>query len=138
YVDEYQNFATQTFPELQSEARKYAIVTTVAHQYRAQLDEKNLGSTLNVANLFVFRVSGVDAVEMARQFDLTPPDPPMRFDKIRVEVQQGVYVPYELPSGITPEQEVPGPRQAYSDVHLETANLLAVLPQHQALIRILG
>ena len=40
YVDEYQNFATKSFPDLQSEARKYAIDTLVAHQYRDQLDEQ--------------------------------------------------------------------------------------------------
>src|SRR5690606_6993514 len=74
YVDEYQTFATQTFPELQSEARKYAIDTVVAHQYRDQLDEANQGSTLNVANLVVLRVSGKDAQELALEFDKTPPD----------------------------------------------------------------
>jgi len=51
-VDEYHSFATESFPTLQSEARKFAIDTLVAHQYRDQLDYLNRGSTLNVGNLF--------------------------------------------------------------------------------------
>lgn len=138
YVDEYQNFATRTFPELQSEARKYRIVTTVAHQYRGQLDEQNLGSTLNVANLFVFRVSGIDALEMARQFDNTPEDVPDRFEPLHGQVKDGLFARYRtLGSAESLYASVPGDPTSYSDVHLETANLLTMLPQHQAIIRIL-
>lgn len=52
-VDEYQSFATASFPTLQSEARKFNIDTVVAHQYRDQLDRDNRGSTLNVGNLII-------------------------------------------------------------------------------------
>ena len=38
-VDEFQNFATESFTILQSEARKYAVDVVVAHQFRDQLDE---------------------------------------------------------------------------------------------------
>ena len=74
-VDEYQSFATESFPTLQSEARKFKIETIVAHQYRQQLDDLNRGSTLNVGNLIVFRVTGDDSRELAAQFDNTPPEP---------------------------------------------------------------
>ena len=54
-VDEFQNFATESFTILQSEARKYAVDVVVAHQFRDQLDELNKGSTLNVGNMVVFQ-----------------------------------------------------------------------------------
>ena len=74
-VDEFQNFATASFAVLQSEARKYNIDTVVAHQFRDQLDQEIRGSTLNVGNLVVFRISGRDARALAREFDTTPPEP---------------------------------------------------------------
>ncbi len=74
-VDEYQSFATTSFPTLQSEARKFAIDTVVAHQYRDQLDIDNKGSTLNVGNKIIFRVNGPDSAELAKEFDNTPPEP---------------------------------------------------------------
>ncbi len=76
YADEYQRFATPTFAELLAEARKYAVATTLAHQFRDQLeDAANRGSTLNAGNLVVFAVHGRDAEELAKQFDRTPPPP---------------------------------------------------------------
>ena len=141
YVDEYQTFATQTFPQLQSEARKYAIDTVVAHQYRDQLDDENQGSTLNVANLITLRVSGKDAVDLAAQYDLTPPPPEVKFEPIRYPVDEdGTIFTTEASLGTRSklEQLVEGPSQLYSDVHLETANLLAQLPNYQAICRVLN
>lgn len=135
YVDEYQNFATETFPQLQSEARKFGIATTVAHQYRSQLDESNIGSTLNVANLIVFRVSGNDAFEMSGQFDNTPFSTPYRFEPILQDVGNNLYISppeYDYPL----YRRVEGHQEPYSDVRLETANSLARLPQFQAFVRI--
>lgn len=138
YVDEYQNFATESFPQLQSEARKFKIVTTVAHQYRDQLDESNKGSTLNMANLIAFRVSGKDALELAGQFDNTPRELPSHYQPIYSDLGQGVSVPMQTGGSNTGLfREIPGLREPYSDTHLETANLLAMLPQHQAIVRIL-
>ena len=74
-VDEFQNFATESFAILQSEARKYGVDVVVAHQYRSQLDLLSLGSTLNVGNMVIFRVTGRDSYELASQFDNTPPAP---------------------------------------------------------------
>src|SRR5947199_3996889 len=75
YADEYQRFATEDFAILLSEARKFGIATTIAHQYLDQLDEHNRGASVNAANLVVFRVSGQDAEELAKEFDATPPKP---------------------------------------------------------------
>lgn len=121
-VDEFQNFATSdTFAVLQSEARKFGIDTIVAHQYRDQLDILNKGATLNVANFIVLRVSGIDAQELATQFDNTPPPPDFTYQAVRQEVPDypGHYRP------IPEEQKVPLPRRAYTDVAAERANTLA-------------
>lgn len=139
YVDEYQTFATKTFPQLQSEARKYAIDTVVAHQFRDQLDDENKGSSLNVSNIVCFRVSGKDAVEIAQQYDLTPPEADPRQEPILFETEKpGVYAQDKLQgTGTGLFRWVEGSPQAYSDVHLETANLLAQLPNYQAICRVL-
>ena len=81
-VDEFQNFATESFAILQSEARKYAVDVTVAHQYRDQLDPLSKGSTFNVGNLVVFRVSGRDSYDLASQFDNTPPAADTRVEPV--------------------------------------------------------
>jgi hypothetical protein len=75
YADEFQRFATEDFATLLTEARKFGIATTIAHQMREQLDAQNKGATLNVANLIVLKISGKDAEELAAEFDSTPPPP---------------------------------------------------------------
>src|SRR5437660_11861077 len=72
YADEYQRFATPDFATLFVEARKFGIATTIAHQFRNQLDVKNKGATLNAGTIIVFAVSGEDANELAGQFNITP------------------------------------------------------------------
>lgn len=87
-VDEYQNFASESFSMLQSEARKYAVDLVVAHQFRDQLDEQSRGSALNVGNFVCFRVTGVDGPELAAQFDNTPPPPDIVWEPIRMPSEQ--------------------------------------------------
>lgn len=62
YVDEFQNFMTDTFANLFSESRKYGICLTVAHQYVGQLTGE-IKSTVfgNVGTTVVFRVGADDA-----------------------------------------------------------------------------
>lgn len=74
YVDEFQNLVTETFENILSEARKYALCLTVAHQYVGQLLPRVMSAVLgNVGSLIIFRVGGDDAVklkpEMAPVFD---------------------------------------------------------------------
>jgi hypothetical protein len=72
-ADEFQNFAISSFPMLLSEARKYNVDLTIAHQYRDQLRDWVQGATVNAANLACFRLGSDDALELARGFDATPP-----------------------------------------------------------------
>lgn len=72
YADEFQRFATEDFATLLTEARKFGVAVTIAHQFRNQLDSLNRSATLNVTNLVVFRIIHKDADEIAGQFDCTP------------------------------------------------------------------
>ncbi|MBI4034103.1 MAG: type IV secretion system DNA-binding domain-containing protein [Candidatus Brennerbacteria bacterium] len=63
YVDEFHNVVTETFENLLSEARKYGLCMTVAHQYVGQLVERvRLAVLGNVGTIIVFRIGGSDAV----------------------------------------------------------------------------
>lgn len=132
-VDEYHSFATESFPTLQAEARKFAIDTMVAHQYRDQLDQLNQGSTLNVGNVIFFRVSGTDSEELARMFDNTPEEPELeRQPMLYPTSKAGVYR-----SGDRSEYVMmPGKRRLFSDVAGEMANHLANLPNFVAHARL--
>ena len=75
YVDEFQNLVTDTFENLLSEARKYNVCLTIAHQYVGQLLPKVQAAVLgNTGTIIIFRIGGEDAVklkpEMAPIFDV--------------------------------------------------------------------
>ena len=70
YVDEFQNFATETFNEILSEARKYGLWLTVAHQFISQIPPTISDALFgNVGNLISFRISSEDATYMKQHFD---------------------------------------------------------------------
>ena len=69
YVDEFQNFATESFAGILSEARKYRLCLTMAHQYIAQLsDEVREAVFGNVGTIITFRVGSPDAAYMETEF----------------------------------------------------------------------
>ena len=69
YVDEFQNFSTESFANILSEARKYALNLTLAHQYIEQLDEKVRAAIFgNVGTVILFRVGAFDAEFLEKQF----------------------------------------------------------------------
>lgn len=69
YVDEFQNFATESFAAILSEARKYRLCLTMAHQYIAQLtDEVREAVFGNVGSIITFRVGSPDAQFMETEF----------------------------------------------------------------------
>ncbi|OGY98590.1 MAG: hypothetical protein A2855_01945 [Candidatus Liptonbacteria bacterium RIFCSPHIGHO2_01_FULL_57_28] len=75
YVDEFHNLVTETFENILSEARKYALCLTIAHQYVGQLIPRVQAAVLgNTGSIIIFRVGGEDAVklkpEMAPVFDV--------------------------------------------------------------------
>ncbi len=69
YVDEFQNFATESFVNILSEARKYRLNLILAHQYIAQLDEKVRAAVFgNVGTIICYRVGAEDAEILAKEF----------------------------------------------------------------------
>jgi hypothetical protein len=77
YVDEFQNFATESFSTILSEARKYHLNLTVANQYLAQLDEQTLHAVFgNIGTLITFQVGAKDAEILSEQLagDVLPED----------------------------------------------------------------
>jgi len=72
YVDEFQNFATDSFESILSEARKYRLNLIVANQFMTQLTEKIREALLgNVGTIICGRVGVTDAELMAKAFSPT-------------------------------------------------------------------
>ena len=72
YVDEFQNFATDSFAVILSEARKYGLNLTVANQYISQMTDSVRDAVFgNVGTTISFRVSADDAPILSKQFEPT-------------------------------------------------------------------
>jgi CxxC-x17-CxxC domain-containing protein len=70
YVDEFQNFATESFANILSEARKYRLNLILANQYITQIEETVRDAIFgNAGTLITFRVGAVDAEFMEKEFD---------------------------------------------------------------------
>ena len=70
YIDEFQNFTTDSISTILSEARKYGLSLTIAHQFIAQLTEKIRDAVFgNVGSQIVFRVGVQDAEFLKNQFE---------------------------------------------------------------------
>jgi hypothetical protein len=69
YVDEFQNFANESFASILSEARKYKLALTVAHQYIEQMtDEVKSAVFGNVGTMITFRIGATDAEVFEKEF----------------------------------------------------------------------
>ncbi len=98
YVDEFQNFITDAFASILSEARKYHLALIIAHQYLAQLQSQagaqGAGSSDlrdavfgNAGSLVTFRTGAEDAEFLAKEFAPTF----SQFDLVNIEARN-VYV----------------------------------------------
>ncbi len=109
YVDEFQRFATKDLAVLLTEARKYGLATTIAHQARYQegMNQENRVASLTASNLMVFRVSDADAKELFGNFDTRPlaqPPEEIGIEEIRTPVKDVVH--HLLNSGSHPNDVV--------------------------------
>ncbi len=69
YIDEFQNFATPSIATILSEARKYKLSLTIAHQFIAQLEEDIRDAVIgNVGTKAAFRIGTQDAEFLEKQF----------------------------------------------------------------------
>ena len=74
YVDEFQNFATDSFESILSESRKYALSLTLAHQHLRQASDRVSNAIFgNVGTVVSFRVGEHDAEILAKEFGGTRP-----------------------------------------------------------------
>ncbi|MBU1177751.1 type IV secretion system DNA-binding domain-containing protein [Patescibacteria group bacterium] len=70
YVDEFQNFATESFADILSEARKYHLDLIMAHQYIDQLAEEVRYAVFgNVGTIVCFRIGAADAEVLVKEFE---------------------------------------------------------------------
>jgi hypothetical protein len=77
YIDEFQNVTTDSITTILSEARKYRLALTVAHQYIEQLEETIKNAVFgNVGSMIIYRVSPENAAIFERQLapTFTPDD----------------------------------------------------------------
>jgi len=69
YVDEFQNFATESFVNILSEARKYRLCLILGHQYISQMEETVRDAVFgNVGTIISFRVGAEDAEYLEKEF----------------------------------------------------------------------
>ncbi|MDO8548212.1 MAG: DUF87 domain-containing protein [bacterium] len=69
HIDEFQNFATPSIATILSEARKYKLSLTIAHQFIAQLSEEIRDAVFgNVGSICSFRIGAGDAEFLEKQF----------------------------------------------------------------------
>lgn len=75
YVDEAQDFTTAALPTLLAEGRKFGVDLVLSSQKKFDV-KTPLGNAASPTNLFCFEVRGGDQLDLAWEFDTTPPEPP--------------------------------------------------------------
>jgi len=69
YVDEFQSFANESFADILSEARKYKLNLTIAHQYIEQMSEEVRAAVFgNAGTMITFRVGAYDAEVLEKEY----------------------------------------------------------------------
>lgn len=100
YIDEFQNFTTREFENILSEARKYRLNLSVAHQYLDQIRPDVLNAVLgNVGTLVVFSIGASDAEHLAMEFAPLRSDSLTKSSRGECHVRfrkSGAYLPPEI------------------------------------------
>lgn len=121
YVDEFQNFATESFANILSEARKYHLNLILGHQYIEQLDEKVRAAVFgNVGTISAFRVGAPDAEFLEKEFmpEFTATDL-VNLPKWNVYIKLMIDGIASHPFSATPLSPEPIPQPNYADVIIE-------------------
>jgi hypothetical protein len=142
YVDEFQNFATESFTEILSESRKYNLSLTFANQYLGQLPGPVRKTVFgNVANLLSFRVGADDAGILAQEFKPVFGDDdlqnlPLREFYLKMSIDGQVQDSF---SGRTIDLKNPSDKENYAEqcikhsrqTYCKTLEQVKALPQRQ-------
>src|SRR3989344_4063231 len=131
YVDEFQNFATDSFASILSEARKYRLCLILAHQYIEQLSEKVKPAIFgNVGTIVTFRVGAEDAEFLEKEFS-----PEFVAADIVNLNKQNIYVKLMIdgaasrPFSAQTLPPFPKPEKVYKDVILENSRSTYATPK---------
>ncbi|OHA47048.1 MAG: hypothetical protein A3A80_01325 [Candidatus Terrybacteria bacterium RIFCSPLOWO2_01_FULL_44_24] len=117
YVDEFQNFATTSFINILSEARKYRLNLILAHQYIEQLDETVTAAVFgNIGTLAIFRVGAADAEALETEFapNFTPEDL-VNLGKYRIYLKLMIDGLASKPFSALTLQPIPRPKENYRE-----------------------
>lgn len=139
YVDEFQNFATESFANILSEARKYRLALTLAHQYINQMEETVRDAVFgNVGTIISFRVGADDAEYLEKEFapqftaqDIVNIPKYHIYLKLMVDGVAGnpfsarTMVPYPRPTESFVNQIIKYSRETYSDFREEVEEKIA-------------
>ncbi len=111
YIDEFQNYVTDSIESILSEARKYRLGLNIAHQYMSQIDtsEQKKGVNLkdavlgNVGTMMCFKIGAQDAEVMGKEMapSFTEQDL-VNIDKYKAVMKLSVDTQPSLPFSITP------------------------------------
>jgi hypothetical protein len=137
YVDEFQNFATESFAVILAEARKYNLNLTMAHQYIAQLKEEVREAVFgNAGTIISFRVGGADADTLVKEFEpVFETNDMVNLDKYHIYIKllvDGVSSPAFSARTLPPVQKLTGnleavinnSRSTYSRTRAEVENMI--------------
>ena len=133
YVDEFQSFANESFADILSEARKYKLSLSIAHQYIEQMtDEVRAAVFGNVGTMVTFRVGAYDAEVLEKEFspyfladDIVALQKYQMYLKLMID---GVTSPPFSASGMSP---IPRPEINYTNEILASSRTLYAKPRQQ-------
>ena len=112
YIDEFQNYVTDSIESILSEARKYRLGLNIAHQYMSQIDTSgqkkgvNLKDAVlgNVGTMMCYKIGAQDAEVMGKEFAPTFTDQDLvNIDKYKAVMKLSVDTQPSKPFSITPE-----------------------------------
>ncbi|MBT7736950.1 type IV secretion system DNA-binding domain-containing protein, partial [Candidatus Peregrinibacteria bacterium] len=112
YIDEFQNYVTESIEVILSEARKYRLGLTIAHQYLGQLEEdggKGKGTNLkdavfgNIGSMMAYKIGAQDAEHMAKEMAPVFSDQDLiNIDKYKAVMKLSIDTQPSRPFSITP------------------------------------
>ncbi len=111
YIDEFQNYVTESIESILSEARKYRLSLNIAHQYIGQLDQSNQkkGTNLkdaifgNVGSMMCYKIGAQDSEYMAKEMAPAFSDQDLiNIDKYKAAIKLSVDTQPSRPFSIIP------------------------------------
>lgn len=136
YVDEFQNFATDSFGVILSEARKYNLALTMANQYIEQMPETVRSAVFgNAGTIVTFRVGGGDADFLVKEFEpVFDANDLVNLDKYNIYIKllvDGISSPAFSARTFPPVQKVTGNTEAIINYTHETYSSARAIVEEQ-------